>query len=256
MDSRAVRLVSSLSVEQSARLQTDFMTFDPVQFASKCREYGTNIADDMGEQRMRDYEDAEEVQWDKMGALALKYMRRAPGLDFMLGPMSVSNVTKKRAVAQRRARDLPTEAERVVSSEQTDVNEGTTTEDTQQAGGTTQREVSRLMRVIKQQPGPVNFFALVCNPDSFSQTVENVFHLAFLIKEGHASVFVTPQQPVPHVEVTNVHAHNESGQEGAANVEKRQVLVSMDMQTWKRACSRFNIVESMVPHRPSTVPTR
>jgi len=35
---------------------------------------------------------------------------------------------------------------------------------------------------------PVGLFNLAVNPQSFTQTVENLFDLSFLVKQGHASL--------------------------------------------------------------------
>lgn len=41
------------------------------------------------------------------------------------------------------------------------------------------------------------FLAFIINPDSFSQTVENLFYFAFLIKEGKAAIEMDDDEESP-----------------------------------------------------------
>ena len=50
----------------------------------------------------------------------------------------------------------------------------------------TTKEVDRIYKILKKKTkdgrAPICFFNFVINPDFFGQTVENIFHVAFLIK--------------------------------------------------------------------------
>lgn len=43
---------------------------------------------------------------------------------------------------------------------------------------------------------PINFFKFIINPESFGQTVENLFYLSFLIRDGKVSIDDDSGQPV------------------------------------------------------------
>lgn len=46
---------------------------------------------------------------------------------------------------------------------------------------------------------PIDYFELVVNPESYSHTIENLFHLSFLVKDGLVRVFLN-DNGIPVVE--------------------------------------------------------
>jgi hypothetical protein len=51
----------------------------------------------------------------------------------------------------------------------------------------TSKTVSKIAKLLKQT-GPRNFFEFVVNPESFGQSVENLFYASFLIRDGTAGI--------------------------------------------------------------------
>ena len=44
--------------------------------------------------------------------------------------------------------------------------------------------------------GTVNFFKFVVNPESFAQTVENLFYVSFLIRDGKVAYYIEDDEPM------------------------------------------------------------
>jgi len=83
------------------------------------------------------------------------------------------------------------------------------------------------------EPRRVNMFHLLLNPDSFSQTVENFFDLAFLVKDGYASmrvdgdcVFLADTKP-PETD------------DFKGGLLKVQNILKLDHPTYTRLCERW-----------------
>ncbi|KAL4251507.1 Non-structural maintenance of chromosomes element 4 [Abortiporus biennis] len=87
------------------------------------------------------------------------------------------------------------------------------------------------------------------DPDDFGQSVENLFHLSFLIRDGKCAL-VTNEDEEPEIYSTDPPT-DEDKMEG--NIAKHQAIIDFDMNAWRRAIEVFDITEPVVPHRPQTV---
>jgi hypothetical protein len=60
-------------------------------------------------------------------------------------------------------------------------------------------EATRRVRQIEstlEEHGKMNFWQFILDPDSFSRSVENIFHFSFLIKDGRVSLQAENNSPV------------------------------------------------------------
>jgi hypothetical protein len=134
--------------------------------------------------------DTDELDWAAAGEIAFQFALTPPTIGFMLGPVA-SAAKERKARAPRKAR----EAAAVVVVPEVDQSPSTASSAT---------DVTRIVKsiykdLVKAMEGnegsPVPLLAFVCNPDEsfvgdadvergFSQTVENLLYLSFLLKDG------------------------------------------------------------------------
>ena len=115
------------------------------------------------------------------------------------------------------------------------------------------------------QEAAVSLFDFVVNPTSFGQTVENLFYISFLIREGNAKVLADDyglpllgkrglnlkvcRQPTNHGPVpSEPHTVQEQREK---HVQKHQAVFSLDWPTWRKLIRAFDIKQPLIPHRVS-----
>jgi len=86
---------------------------------------------------------------------------------------------------------------------------------------------------------------LIVNPNDFAQSVENMFYLSFLIRDGKVA-FETTEEGEPVVFI----CEQPSDQDYASGLQKRQKVFEFDMAIWEKATEVFNITTSKIPQRP------
>ena len=102
--------------------------------------------------------------------------------DARYGPLEVEHTVRQHA--QRRARQEiapETRPEEVQQEGKSKTKDPTTTH---------VKEISEVLNAMDPQRKGVNLFRLFINPDSFAQSVENLFYTSFLVKEGRVSLDV------------------------------------------------------------------
>lgn len=103
-----------------------------------------------------------------------------------------------------------------------------------------------MLRRLDQGQG-INFFAFVCNPESFSQTVENCFYVSFLVREGRVGIDVADSGLVM------IYAREPRHEDEEAENVSHQAVMEMDMATWREAVELFDLREPLIPSRAPAV---
>ncbi|OLY83139.1 Non-structural maintenance of chromosome element 4 [Smittium mucronatum] len=180
--------------------------------------------------------------WTKVGKIAANFTNRVPSLDILSGPFS-SEPPKQRAARKPSTNADSTSGNSSHKSAKTQVNELNQLDFKRQVNETTKRV--RQIHTLLEQVGLVNLFEFVVNPESFSETVENIFYLSFLIRDGKASIDDESGQPmIAACEPPDQDAYQ-------AGLIKKQVVFDLDMQLWSELISSYGIKKSIIPSRDS-----
>ncbi|CUA75415.1 Non-structural maintenance of chromosome element 4 [Rhizoctonia solani] len=235
LDSHLMLNFATLTTQKAKSLKHDAGGFDDQDFVAQLVTFlGGRRADVQPEQD--DEEDLDGPQWLAWSKLTPKVMARsraAPAMDFMLGPLSVEQ--KKRQATQRAKLDKNKKEE--VKPEEL------AAEDLKRSENETSENIKLVYRRLEECQR-INFFKFVINPTSFGQSVENMFYVSFMIRDAKIAFEVVDDEPF-------IYACDPPDQSDYAEggVQKRQLVMELDVETWKRAIEVFNITESTIPTR-------
>ena len=99
-----------------------------------------------------------------------------------------------------------------------------------------------LLREFKRnQQQPVNFYEFVCHPTSFANTVENIFHVSFLIKERKIAMVDSEDSSLP--ELIPVSESGSHGHVASKDIGNDQRVVNINMRQWRAFVKIFDIKE-------------
>ena len=83
-------------------------------------------------------------------------------------------------------------------------------------------------------------FRLVLHPDSFGKTVENMFHVSFLVKEKKVGISICPETQLPVIEPISSKKNSDE------DSNKSQVVMNINMENWKVLVNKLNITIPML----------
>ncbi|TEB38361.1 hypothetical protein FA13DRAFT_1726028 [Coprinellus micaceus] len=238
LDSHFLLLASNVGAAKAQAMKSGTGTFDVDDFVAKLVSYmgGKKNLNEEDIEKHMDGEDMTDValDWAKIGRKALAKSRRVPAMGFMLGPLSIEQ--KKRAHTQRQRAEK--------NNAEVKAPQQLKEEDIQRSENETVKNVAHLQTLLEES-GAVNLFKFVINPNDFAQSVENIFYLSFLIRDGKVAL-ETNEEGEPTIYACDA----PSDQDYQDGLKKNQIVLEFDMAVWKRAIEVFDITESMIPQRP------
>ncbi|KAL0808485.1 hypothetical protein ABMA28_012934 [Loxostege sticticalis] len=209
LDSRVLRATSDLAVRCSEAVSGNANTYDKHELATHIRENP-------------DF-------WD----FALP--REVPPVAFLFGTFAPTPPEQRPRAPRRRVEKQ--QAAALKAPETVDKLEKT------EEGSEMVSRVNRFIIKSYRSGGekPLSYFHLVLDPDSFSRTVENVYHLSFLVRDGMLALEKDEEWGLPFVTPVPT-----AQQEHRDIAEENQFIVSIDMQRWQELIQAFDIKKPMM----------
>lgn len=90
---------------------------------------------------------------------------------------------------------------------------------------------------------PISFYRFVMDPTSFSNSVENIFYVSFLIKDGFVAIDEDGENGLPSLSVVNKR-HRETVSQ--TSVSKKQLILSLDQETWQAICKGLCLTSAAI----------
>lgn len=240
LDAQLLVVATDLGKEKASQLFSEGNSFDPSVFAEHLLSF-------MGLNRLEDGEEEEQNgvaadgylpqdAWHGLARRAECCFRTAPTFHYMMGsfyaepPPPKQRVERQRKAPSKEAkRIMPTQLKKMDDSHQE----------------ATEREVERILGYLKSYyqddpNSPISYFEFVIDPKSFSRTVENIFHMSFLIRDGFARMYLDSDK-LPCIEPVE-----EGDAENGETTARKQCIVSLSPKTWKELIEAYDITDTMI----------
>ncbi|TVY48043.1 Non-structural maintenance of chromosome element [Lachnellula occidentalis] len=215
-------------------------------------------------------EDGDMFNWAYFGRVAcLPHISRPAVPGFLLGPLSVEKRAKRVVVRKAALRINAIQETRPEVLQKNDIekseNANLTTLCTQilsramkvQADAMAKAELEHDENMSQKEidavldkhgisaEGELAFLKFIINPNSFGQTIENLFYVSFLVRDGKAAITVG-DDGMPYLSLPAARPANAPRDEGQS---KHQAVLALDMAQWKEAIELFDIKEPIIRHR-------
>nr|XP_003929683.1 EP300-interacting inhibitor of differentiation 3 [Saimiri boliviensis boliviensis] len=241
LDAQFLVMASDLGKEKAKQLNSDMNFFNQVAFCDFLFVFvGLNWMEGEPDDLSGCDDRVTLSFWEAVGKEATSWMVQAETFHFVFGSFKPQpSAPKPRLEHQRRVRrmeengNMPTKLRKLDLSSYPEATEENV-----------ERILGLLQTYFRKYPDtPVSYFEFVIDPNSFSRTVENIFYVSFIIRDGFARIRLDEDR-LPILEPINT---NQMGEENDSNCHgRKQGVISLTLQDWKNIVAAFEISEAMI----------
>jgi hypothetical protein len=216
LDTEFLTVASQLGAEQSTRLESGVSRYTIEGYVNKL----------LGMWENQENEKIEEFHHQHVQSMFVT----TPSRNFLYGPLHKE--VKKRTIKPRPQKEkvgkkvVPETVKSTKKDEQTE----------------TTRRVEHVNNCINKIGQPIGFWNLVLDPGSFSRTVENIFHVAFLIKDGRVRIKKSEQNFT--IEPSDPPLTSDFGDGSAKQIQR---ILKIDVNTWQKLVEEHGVTEAFIP---------
>lgn len=242
LDAQFLVLASDLGKEKAKQLSCDMSFFNQVAFCDFLFIFvGLNWVEDDEHGELSGCDDNIALSfWETVQKEATSWILQAETFHFIFGSFkSKPSAPKPRLEHHKKAHKMEENGDMPTKLRKLDLSNN------QEA---TEKEVERILGLLqtyfrKYPDTPVSYFEFVIDPNSFSRTVENIFYVSFIIRDGFARIRLD-QDRLPILEPININQVGEGNDPSSHG--RKQGVISLSLQDWKNIVATFEISEAMI----------
>lgn len=239
IDAQIFFKLGQFSRRQAEQLQTGLRTYDVKTFVD-------NLVSLMEKTKARELEENDGAELDAdsdpssmnfadLGESVWQRWKAVPSMDFMYGNAPVVS----EEVAKARKKTIRVKKGAVV----TKPNE-LRSEDVEQTE--TDKQVAEMKAELEKR-GKLNYWVFVIDPDSYSRSVESIFHSAFLVKDRYGKLDLVSEPPM--IEYCDPNAQSDAAGNTGGGEQTSQFIMGFDYGKWRDVTEKYGITKCMLPSK-------
>ncbi|KAM5250479.1 EP300-interacting inhibitor of differentiation 3 [Hipposideros larvatus] len=240
LDAQFLVLASDLGKEKAQQLNSDMRCFNQVAFCDLlCIFVGLNLMEENEHDESSGCDANIALSfWETIQKEATSWTFQAETFHFIFGSFKVEPSARKSRREHQKTHGMEDNRAMPIKLRKLDLSNN-------QEG--TEKEVERILGLLqmyfrKYPDTPMSYFEFVIDPNSFSRTVENIFYVSFIIRDGFARIRLD-QDRLPILEPIN---NQTSEGNDSSSYGRKQGVISLSLQDWRNIVATFEISEAMI----------